>query len=157
MDRQGLQAGATLEAVGFNADASAGHAAQGDFAIPLLQVLGRLMDFADGNKQVARRLIDDVMTYQIKDLELLRMYCEQHDRQAIAKLCHKVAGAACVLKYHSLISSCQQLREICMAGPWPLLLERAQRVEHALLSLKDICFVAMQDDGSINLEQLPRG
>ncbi|MBP5072603.1 Hpt domain-containing protein [Pseudomonas chlororaphis] len=160
MNRQDVQAGATPEAAGFNADVGADdevlQAIRVGSAVSLLEVLGRLMDLAGDNEQIARRLIDDVRTYQLKDLELLRAYCEQNDRQALARLCHKMAGAACVLKYQPLISSCQQLREVSIAGAWPVLLERVQLVEQALLNLKDICLVAIQDDGPINLRELPR-
>ncbi|NNB45316.1 MULTISPECIES: Hpt domain-containing protein [Pseudomonas] len=160
MNRQDVQAGATPEAAGFNAGVGADdevlQAIRVGSAVSLLEVLGRLMDLAGDNEQIARRLIDDVRTYQLKDLELLRAYCEQNDRQAIARLCHKMAGAACVLKYQPLISSCQRLREVSIAGAWPVLLERAQLVEQALLNLKDICLVAIQNDGPINLRELPR-
>ncbi|AZD53340.1 hypothetical protein C4K19_1538 [Pseudomonas chlororaphis subsp. aurantiaca] len=160
MNRQDAQAGATPENPNFNAGVSVDdevfYAIRVGSAESLLEVLGRLMDLAGDNEQVARRLIEEVRTYQIKDLELLRAYCEQNDRQAIARLCHKMAGAACVLKYQPLISSCQRLREVSIAGAWPVLLERAQWVEQALLNLKDICLVAIQDDGPINLRELPR-
>lgn len=160
MNRQDAQVGATPETPSFNAGVSVDdkvfHAIRVGSAESLLEVLGRLMDLAGDNEQVARRLIEEVRTYQVKDLELLRVYCEQKDRQAIARLCHKMAGAACVLKYQPLISSCQRLREISIAGTWPVLLERAQWVEQALLNLKDICLVAIQDDGPINLRELPR-
>ncbi|PMY40346.1 histidine kinase [Pseudomonas sp. GW456-L14] len=160
MNRQNAQTGATPETAGFNTGVSMDdemfHAIRIGSAVSLLEVLGRLMDLAGDNEQIARRLIDDVRTYQIKDLELLRTYCAQNDRQAIARLCHKMAGAACVLKYQPLISSCQQLRDVSLAGTWPVLLERVQLVEQALLNLKDICLVAIQDDGPINLRELPR-
>ncbi|AZD00720.1 Hpt domain-containing protein [Pseudomonas chlororaphis] len=160
MNRQNAQAGTTPETAGFNTGVSMDdemfRAIRVGSAVSLLEVLGRLMDLAGDNEQIARRLIDDVRTYQIKDLELLRTYCTQNDRQAIARLCHKMAGAACVLKYQPLISSCQQLRDVSLAGTWPVLLERVQLVEQALLNLKDICLVAIQDDGPINLRELPR-
>ncbi|WP_261792938.1 Hpt domain-containing protein [Pseudomonas chlororaphis] len=139
-----------------SADEAVLQALRSGSAMPLLEVLGRLMDLAGDNEQAARQLIDNVMTYQVQDLEQLRVYRERNDRQAIARLCHKMAGAACVLKYQPLISSCQQLKEICIEGPWSVLLERAQSVERALLNLKDICCVAIRDDGPINLRELPR-
>ncbi|MGE7956804.1 Hpt domain-containing protein [Pseudomonas sp. NPDC089530] len=160
MDRRGFQVDSTSQVAAFKAGMTADgemlQAIGNGSALPLLQVLGRLMDLAGDNEQAARRLIKSVMTYQQKDLELLRACQQQNDRQAIARLCHKMAGAACVLKYQPLIASCQQLKDISIEGAWPILLNRAQVVEQALLNLMDICLIALRDDGPIDLRELPR-
>lgn len=157
MDRRGLQAPPEAVALaGMAADDGMLQAVHGASTLPLLEVLGRFMDLAGGDEHAARQLIDSVMAYQRKDLELLRDYQQQQDRQAIARLCHKMAGAACVLKYQTLIASCQQLKDISIDGPWPILAKRAQAVEQALLNLMDICSIAIRDNGPIDLGGLPR-
>lgn len=120
--------------------------AQRDAQACLLIALEALTELAGGDMKVVRIFINSMLTCNANDLELLRKYLTTRDRQAIARLCHKMAGAACVFRYEPLIRSCKQLKEVSIDGSWPLLLKKAQVLEQVILKLQELCSVVMQDN-----------
>ncbi len=77
------------------------------------RTVAELMQMSDGNPEMTRRLIDEMLRANAQDRASLAVLGDALDLPGLAIVAHRLKGAAEILKADALANSCSQLRVAC--------------------------------------------
>ena len=96
---------------------------------------GFLHALTGGEPTMLRRLLDELLTSNRKDLETLEGLVQRQETGELAELAHRIKGAARVVRGEQLVESCRRLEDACSARtPRSPLEECAVGVKLAILA-----------------------
>lgn len=107
--------------------------------MPLLYDLESLHALTGGEPSMLRRLLDELLTSNRKDLEALEILVQRQETGELAELAHRIKGAARVVRGEQLVDSCRRLEEVCLNphAAFSRVEECAVGVKLALLALDE--------------------
>ncbi|HBO7426988.1 MULTISPECIES: transporter substrate-binding domain-containing protein [Pseudomonas aeruginosa group] len=107
--------------------------------LPLLYDLESLHALTGGEPSMLRRLLDELLTSNRKDLEALEILVQRQETGELAELAHRIKGAARVVRGEQLVDSCRRLEEACLNpnAAFSRVEECAVGVKLALLALDE--------------------
>ncbi len=68
-----------------------------------------------GEPTMLRRLLDELLTSNRKDLETLEGLVQRQETGELAELAHRIKGAARVVRGEQLVESCRRLEDACLS------------------------------------------
>lgn len=131
-----------LLALGFAADEPARHhrcRTRRHSDGPRLYDLDSLHALTGGEPTMLRRLLDELLTSNRKDLETLEGLVQRQETGELAELAHRIKGAARVVRGEQLVESCRRLEDACLSpnASFAWVEECAVGVKLAILALDE--------------------
>ncbi|ENY9728649.1 transporter substrate-binding domain-containing protein [Pseudomonas aeruginosa] len=106
---------------------------------PRLYDLDSLHALTGGEPTMLRRLLDELLTSNRKDLETLEGLVQRQETGELAELAHRIKGAARVVRGEQLVESCRRLEDACLSpnASFAWVEECAVGVKLAILALDE--------------------